>query len=124
MTKKIDYVETSWFKKDFKKLLKRYRTLKDDFEVVKRDVIYLYHIKKVDNRSVFLIPKFCSEEMLVCKITKFACKALKGRGAKSGLRVIYAFDVESLKVEFIEMYFKGDKENEDKEKIKIFLNSG
>ena len=51
------------------------------------------------------------------KIRKFACRSLKGRGVKSGIRVIYSWCKSSSKVVFIEIYFKGDKENEDKERI-------
>ena len=37
--------------------------------------------------------------------------------------MIYAFYREILKVEFIEMYFKGDQEIEDKERIKEYLKN-
>ena len=48
---------------------------------------------------------------------KFACKALKGRGVQSGIRVIYAYFVKEDRVEFIEIYFKGDKASEDRHRI-------
>ncbi len=54
----------------------------------------------------------------VYKAKKFACKALKGRGANSGIRVIYAYFPENDKVDFIEIYSKSDKENEDRSRIK------
>ena len=38
---------------------------------------------------------------------------LKGRGAASGIRVIFVWEESKRQVTFIEMYFKGDKENED-----------
>ncbi len=90
-------------------------------ETVKRNAIELYHLKKINNRSIFPIPHFCNEAIWVCKIKKFACKALKGRGVMSGIRVIYAYHIAALKVEFIEIYFKGEKENEDRERIKEYL---
>jgi len=68
-----------------------------------------------------LIQGFCSEEIKICKIKKFACRTLKGHGSRSGIRVIYAFHTEILKIEFIEIYFKGNKESEDKERIKKYL---
>ena len=120
---KIDYEKSDYFQKDFKHLLKKYRTLEDDLETAKRDAIELYHIMGVDNQSVFPIQGFCSEEIMICKIKKFACKALKGRGSKSGIRIIYAFYCQSYKVEFIEIYFKGNKENEDRERIKDYLKN-
>ncbi len=121
MTTKIEYSETDSFKKDLKRLLKRYRTLESDLEVAKRDAIELYHLTKIDNRSIFPIPGFCSQDLQICKIKKFACKALKGRGAQSGIRIIYAFHEKVLKVEFIEIYFKADQENEDSDRIKAYL---
>ena len=110
MTSKINYGETPEFQKDFKRLLKKFKSLEDDLELVKIAVIEL-------------IQGFCTEEIQVCKIKKFACRALKGRGSKSGIRVIYAFHCTSLKVNFIEIYFKGEKENEDRERIKYYLKS-
>lgn len=120
---KIEYNNTDSFQKDFKRLLKKFRTLEDDLETAKRDAIELYHFKNLDNQSVFPVPGFCTEKIKVCKIKKFACKALKGRGSKSGIRIIYAFHAETLKVEFIEIYFKGEKDNEDRERIKTYLNN-
>jgi hypothetical protein len=46
-----------------------------------------------------------------------ACKALKGRGVNSGLRLIYAYFNEEQRITFVELYFKGDKENEDRQRI-------
>lgn len=122
-TEEIEYSETEKFQKDFKKLFKRYRSLKEDLAVVKSNAIELFHLNHVNNNSVFLIPGFCSEEIQICKVKKFACKTLKGRGANSGLRLIYAYMGKIKKVEFIEIYFKADQENEDKERIKLFLDN-
>ena len=119
---KIEYNATISFRKDLRRLLKKYKTLEEDLETVKRDAIELYHLKCKDNQSVFPIQGFYTEEIRVCKIKKFACKALKGRGSKSGMRIIYAFHCQIYKVDFIEIYFKGDKENEDRERIKEYLS--
>ena len=118
---KIEYNTIDPFQKDFKKLLKKYRTLKEDLETAKRDAIELYHIKHIDNQSVVLVEGFCTEKIQICKIKKFACKALKGRGSRSGIRIIYAFYCHCCKVDFIEMYFKGRKENENRGRIKKYL---
>ncbi|XOB41337.1 MAG: hypothetical protein ACKKMW_01230 [Candidatus Nealsonbacteria bacterium] len=117
----MNYEETLTFKKDFKKLHKKFRTLSKDLEVAKRNAIELYHIKRHDNQSVFFIPRFCSERIQICKLKKFACRSLKGRGVKSGIRIIYAFFPKKTRVVFIEIYFKGDKQNEDQSRIKEYL---
>lgn len=119
----ISYGETDDFQRAFKKLLKRYRSLKEDLKTAKIAAIELFHLQKINNQSVFPIPGFCNEEIQICKIKKFACKALRGRGAKSGIRIIYAFQVKLLKVDFIEIYFKADQENESTERIKKYLSN-
>jgi mRNA-degrading endonuclease RelE of RelBE toxin-antitoxin system len=123
MTQKIEYLETTEFSRDWKKLSKRFRSLSDDLEVVKKNVIELFHLMQINNQSTFPIPGCCTKEILVCKVKKFACKSLKGKGNRSGVRLIYAFHVESKKVVFIEIYYKQDQENEDRERIKEYLNS-
>ncbi len=120
---KIKYNAIDLFQKDFKRLLKKYKTLDEDLEIVKRNAIELYHLKRIENQSIFLLQGFCTDMIQIYKIKKFACKALKGRGSKSGIRVIYAFYCQSYKVEFIEIYFKGEQKNEDRERIKEYLKN-
>jgi mRNA-degrading endonuclease RelE of RelBE toxin-antitoxin system len=59
----------------------------------------------------------------VFKVRKFRCQFLKGRGSNSGLRVIYAFDSATDSITFIEIYFKGRQENEDRERILRYMRS-
>lgn len=118
----IKYFETELFIKDLKKLLKKYRSLSDDIKVAKRNAIELYHLQKINNQSIFPIQGFCTQEVLICKLKKFACKALKGRGSQSGIRIVYAFFIKSCRIDFIEIYYKGSQENEDRERIKTYLN--
>lgn len=117
----INYKNTSGFDKDLKRLLKKFRTLEDDIGVAKTNAIELFHSKNIDNNSVEPIPNFCTDELKICKIKKFSCKSLKGRGVQSGIRIIYAYYILTNTVDFIEIYFKGESENEDKERIKRYL---
>lgn len=119
--KTIRYLESSEFKRDLDRLKKRYRILPDDLETAKVNAIELLHIHELDNQSTFPIPGFCNDEILIYKIRKFACKSLKGKGRNSGIRVIYAFFPKNKEVEFIKIYFKGDKENENKDRIRAYL---
>jgi hypothetical protein len=101
------------FNKDLKAMLKKYRTLHDDLEVLKK-VLELFPQERppfsfrIDNLGV---------ETCVIKAKKIACKALKGRGVNSGLRLVYAHFEAEEKITFIELYHKSDKENEDKQRI-------
>ena len=57
------------------------------------------------------------------KVVRMACKSLKGTGSRSGMRVIYGHEAACDRVVLVELYFKGDKENKDRERIKAFLAS-
>ncbi|MFH0977655.1 MAG: hypothetical protein V1874_17890 [Spirochaetota bacterium] len=109
------------FSRDLKKLIKKYNTLEEDLSNFINAQLKLLHELNIDNGSIFEIPGFDTEEPKIYKAKKFACKALKGKGAKSGIRVIYSYYVESQSIEFIEIYYKGDRENEDRERIKEYL---
>ena len=118
---KINYKNTEEFQHDLKRLLKKFPSLNADIEVAKTFTIELFHLQKINKQAIFPIPNFCTEELKICKLKKFACKALKGRGVKSGIRIIYAYSVVTNAVDFIEIYFKGEAENEDRERIKQYL---
>ena len=59
----------------------------------------------------------CSYSFRYPKAKKFACKSLKGKGAASGIRIIYAYYEEEDIFEFIEIYSKSNKANEDRDRI-------
>jgi len=105
------------FKKDFKKLAKRFPTLKEDLRVFIERQLKISHKLKIDNKGVFQIPGLGINYPKIYKAKKFACKSLKGKGVFSGIRVIYAYYEKEDVIEFIEIYYKGDKENEDRERI-------
>ena len=121
--KQIDYFETSQFIKDLKKLLKRFRILKDDFENLKINQIELLHVYKIDNQGTFEIKGFSNPAFAMYKVKKFACMSLKGRGCDSGLRLIYAINKIENSIFLLEIYFKGDKENEDISRVTDFLKN-
>ncbi len=109
----IDCYELQEFSKDLKKLAKKYRSLPEDIETVKKVLK-----AKPDAR-----PDFSFEinnlgiDACVIKVKKIACKSLKGKGVKSGLRVIYAYLEEDKKIILIEVFHKSDKANEDRDRI-------
>jgi mRNA-degrading endonuclease RelE of RelBE toxin-antitoxin system len=105
------------FERDLKRLCKRFRTLEEDLTTLMRAQIALYHKLEIDNKGIFRVTGLPFGEPEIYKVRKFACRTLKGRGADSGLRLIYALFREEDKVELVEIYFKGDKENEDRTRI-------
>ena len=123
---KMEYEELDEFKKDFKKLSKKYRSLNEDIKVV----------KKVLSVSPAARPPFSFRidglgiKDCVIKVKKIACRSLKGKGVNSGLRLVYAhFESNITKVEekneyqteerivLVEIYHKNEKEKENKERI-------
>ena len=80
----------------------------------------MFHKLDIDNKGIVEIPGLGIEYPKIYKARKFACKSLKGTGSKSGIRIIYAYYPEEDKIEFIEIYFKGDKKGEDKNHLKTY----
>ena len=102
------------FEKDLKQLLRKYRTLNDDLGDVKTI------LKKMpDERPPFSFRiDQLGLETCVIKVKKIACRALKGKGVNSGLRLVYALFKDTGKIIFVELYHKNDKETEDRERIR------
>ena len=109
----MNFEQLSEFDKDLKFLLKKYRSLNDDMETVKQVLSV-----RPNERAPFSF-RFDNLEVETCviKVKKIACKALKGRGVNSGLRLIYAIFEAENRIVFIEIYHKNDKENEDRQRI-------
>lgn len=105
------------FEKDFKKLYKKFRSLEEDLEVFIEKQLKLYHKLHIDNKGIFPISYLGIDYPKIYKAKKFACKSLKGKGANSGIRIIYAYHEKEDIIEFVEIYYKGDKENEDRQRI-------
>lgn len=111
------------FTKDLKKLLKRYRSLEEDLEIFIKAQLFAFHKLQIDNHGLFVINNLGFKSPQVFKAKKFACKSLKGKGAKSGIRIVYAHIPENDEILLIEIYSKNDKENEDRERIKKLFAS-
>ncbi len=120
--KHLKYRETPEFQRDFKRLKKRFRTLDEDFAVMKRAAIELLHVHKIDNGACIEIEGFCPQPRLSYKVVKFACKSLKNKGVRSGLRAIYVFDEAEGTVYFVEIYYR-EKDGTDlnRERLRRFL---
>ncbi len=112
----MEFDEILEFQRDMKQLLKKFRSLREDLEVLKR-------VLAVEGRThpqppfSFRVPSLGFELPVVNKVKKFACKSLKGRGANTGIRVIYAYHIDRHLIQFIEIYFKPDQKNESTDRI-------
>ena len=109
----MTFEELEEFKKDQKKLLKKYRSLNDDLNVARKVLKVAPNERppfsfRIDGLGI---------ETCVIKVKKIACKSLKGRGVNSGLRLVYAHFEAEQRVVFVELYHKSNQENEDRERI-------
>ena len=105
------------FDKDFKKLRKRFRTLDEDLKVFIEKQLKLFHKLGIDNKGCVRMSDLGISYPEIYKARKFACRSLKGKGAASGIRIIYGYYSNEDAIEFIEKYYKGDKANEDRQRI-------
>lgn len=99
------------FEKEFKRLFKKYRTLDDDLEKFKK--ILITSPTGIGKNFVII---YSAETVKIVK-TRMACRALRDRS----LRIVYSYFEKEQRIEFIELYFKGEKGNEDRERIKEYL---
>lgn len=105
--------ELEEFKRDLKKLSKKYRTILEDIEIVKKVLNINPNERppfsfRIDNLGI---------ETCIIKVKKIASKSFKGKGVNSGFRIIYAHFEETQKITLIEIYHKSKKDIENKERI-------
>lgn len=101
------------FEKEFKNLFKKYRSLEEDFKKFER---YIFENPTGEGNNFAILH---SQDNIKIVKARLACKSLK----KRSLRVIYSYHEDKLTFIYIEIYFKGDRENEDRERIKMYLKS-
>lgn len=113
MNQRMKFEELDEYKKDVKKLLKRFRTLQGDITIVKQ----VLAVEPKERPPFSYRIDGLGIQTCIIKVRKMACRSLKGKGANTGLRVVYAHFEEEQKIVLIELYFKGDKEKEDRDRI-------
>ncbi|EKE21688.1 MAG: hypothetical protein ACD_7C00154G0007 [uncultured bacterium] len=113
----INFRETAEFKKDFKKLFKKYKTLAQDFINLKNK--YLTEAPRGNGAKHWsLLHK--NSRVEIYKV-RMHCDSTR----ESFFRVVYAYhkETETIElIEFIEIYFKGNKANEDSGRIDDYLD--
>ncbi len=102
--------ESDRFKKEFKKLSKKYN-LDDDFKELKKVIKGV----PTGNGSKHWNVLKKQDKKYILKV-RMTSRYLK----KSAFRVIYFYDGLNIEILFIEIYFKSKKENEDHKRIEDF----
>ena len=108
----IHFKETPEFQKEYKKLLKKYRLLNTSIDRLK-DVLIRYPLGK--NAKNYPIVKR-SQDVCIIK-AKIACPGLRGLS----IRIVYAYFEDQNHIEFLEIYFKGDKTNHNIKRIEQYM---
>ena len=109
----MNFDELPAFQKELKKLSKKYRSLSNDLQ----EFCNVVSVVPLGNSKHFNV--ITKTEVLYILKARLFCKYLKG----SSLRVIYSYFDQEQRIEFIEIYFKGDKEDEDRNRIKTYLSN-
>jgi hypothetical protein len=104
------------FQRDLKRLTKRYPTLEHDLETLIDTLLFLHH-KINPHPEVRRISDLGPTTLPIFKVRRFACRSLRGKGGRTGLRLIHAWDAGSDAITLIEIYIKSDKDNEDRTRI-------
>lgn len=105
------------FERDLKRLLKKFPTLQEDLDTIVKTQLVAVHILGLDTGGVFRIADLGPTTAPVFKAKKFACRAMKYKGARTGLRLIYVFVESENRIDLLEIYSKADKETEDRDRI-------
>ena len=101
------------FEKELKKLAKKYKSLPDDLQEFS-NVISAVPLGNSKHFNVITQ----TDALYIIKARLF-CRYLKG----SSLRIIYVYFEQNQRIEFIELYHKRDRENEDRDRIKEYLRN-
>lgn len=101
------------FTREFKKLLKKYRSLEKDLRAFE-DVIKVLPTGSGKNFTIIHV-----EAGVKIVKARLACKSLRDRS----MRIIYSHHGETATFMYIEIYFKDNKDNEDRGRIHSYLKS-
>ncbi|RLC35565.1 hypothetical protein DRH14_00655 [Candidatus Shapirobacteria bacterium] len=104
------------FKKEFKKLFKRYRSLDKDFVFFQQLIVKLLDTITVRSANHHAILYRDQENNLFIFKSRLQCRTLR----RNSLRLIYVYKKDEQKIRFIQIYFKGDRQNEDVARWKKF----
>ena len=101
------------FEKELSKLSVKYPSLHEDLKKLEKLIL----LNPVGVGTNFITIHDINKVKIVK--TRLACRSLR----KRSMRVIYAYHGDTVTFVYMELYFKGDKENEDQNRIKDYLST-
>ncbi len=108
----MQFSEDPGFAREYAKLHKRFLSLDTDIAKVKQVIAQSPEGRGSKHWNIL----HRSKEVIVLK-TRISCASLH----RDSVRIIYAYLPSENRIDFIEIYFKGDTENEDGARIKEYL---
>lgn len=125
----MNFEQSAEFKKDVKRLSKKWRSLPNDVLVAEKYILPLYQqladdIDIDEYRKAFFSSKkatiiHASEGIEVVKM-RLDCESL---GNNSKTRIVFVMVKTQTKVVFLELYSKSDKDREDRRRIVKYLKT-
>ena len=85
----IEFEEVLEFSSDLKKLSKKFRSLNKDMETFTKALAAVFPGVLPGTKRISDLGK--NVKFPVYKVTHFRCSDLKGKGSRSGIRIVYAF---------------------------------
>ncbi|MHB8107353.1 MAG: hypothetical protein ACYDH4_07990 [Candidatus Cryosericum sp.] len=115
------------FDGDLKHLKKRYSSLDEDLAVLTKALHVWLCVQGKAGQSYddgyVVMSDYGANGCFLYKVKHVACASMRGKGSRTGLRVICAYWPKSDTLEFIEIYFKGDSEREDQHRIRRYIKT-
>ncbi len=111
------------FEKELRRLGRKYKTIPEDLLTFINVSVRAVHLlgQKPEDMGHFPIQGLGIENHCCFIAKRFTCKSLKGKGSKSGIRVVYRFEKNTLDLLLIELFHKNDKKLPDLDRVKSIL---
>jgi hypothetical protein len=124
----MNFKELPEFNREVKKLSRKWRSIPDDLELVKRVIPLFYPLGDERDASRFRDAYFATRKATALKqgemyeVVKMRLDC-KSPGAGNKLRLVFTYVYVQDTVTFIELYAKNDKSREDKSRINEFIKT-
>lgn len=122
-------LRTPGFESDLKQLKKRYQSPDGDIDILTKALFSWFCVEQKAGQSCndnfVLMSGYAPPhgDCFLYKVRHMACRAMKGKGNRTGLRVIVAYWPGSDTCEFLQIYLKSDSALENQNRIRNYLKT-
>lgn len=115
----VEFEAVPEFPKELKRLSKKYKSLNEDFKNFQK--VLTKTLPNHTSGTFGVTGLGANVKTSIYKVKHFRSRDFRGKGSRSGFRIIYAHMHDSEKIIFIEIYHKNNKSNHDIERIKKYF---